>query len=252
MRRSIAGGATQSDVESGVLSPELRAIRDAEKELFPPAAGKVGSEWPVDQLPHSATSRFPHIDLSGLPRGAEWSERVTTDGADAPADHAWLDQLKMPDIPVRFSPRLLRYLDFFKNDPRGRSSFAAINKRSGRYRTMLVDTLRSKGVPEDLVWVTFVESGFDPYARSFAGAEGMWQLMPGTAKIYGLTVNRWLDERMAPARSTEAAVEFLSDMQRRFGNWDSALARNRKHGLRRHRFGDAEKQHERLLDPRGD
>jgi membrane-bound lytic murein transglycosylase D len=69
-----------------------------------------------------------------------------------------------------------------------------------------------------------IESGFDASARSSAGAAGLWQLMPETARIYGLVVDRWVDQRLSPELSTQAAATFLDDLHRRFGSWELALA----------------------------
>ncbi|WP_394836237.1 transglycosylase SLT domain-containing protein [Pendulispora rubella] len=132
--------------------------------------------------------------------------------------------LKLPDFPIRWDPRVVRYLEFFKEDPRGRSMLAIWHRRSGRYRTMVSTILRRKSVPEDLFWIAMVESGFDPAARSPVGALGLWQFMPETGKQYGLAQDRWVDHRLNPQLATEAATEFLADLQRRFGSWELAIA----------------------------
>jgi peptidoglycan lytic transglycosylase D len=74
------------------------------------------------------------------------------------------------------------------------------------------------------VWLALVESGFDPTIHSPVGAAGLWQFMPEGARIYGLTVDRWIDERHDPERSTLAAARYLSDLRRRFGSWELAFA----------------------------
>ena len=87
------------------------------------------------------------------------------------------------------------------------------------------------GLPTDLIWLALIESGYNPTIRSPAGAAGLWQFMPDTARAYGLTVDRWVDERLDPRRATEAAVRLLSDLHRRFGNWELAMAAyNMGHG----------------------
>ena len=125
---------------------------------------------------------------------------------------------------MRWDERVVRYLEFFRDDPHGRSTFVGLLRRSGRYRDMMRRVLRRKSLPEDLVWVAMMESGFDAIARSPAGASGLWQLMPTTAKIYGLTIDRWLDQRLSPTASTEAAADVLADLHQRFGSWELALA----------------------------
>src|SRR5258708_27445875 len=97
---------------------------------------------------------------------------------------SWLDKLDEPDLPVRWDPRVVRYIEFFKDDPRGRATFSNFYRRSGRYRDLIRRTLRRKNVPEDIAWVALVESGFDPTIKSAAGAVGLWQFMPETGKMY--------------------------------------------------------------------
>src|SRR5690606_34255177 len=80
------------------------------------------------------------------------------------------------------------------------------------------------GLPKDLVWLSLIESGHNPLASSPAGAAGLWQFIPSSGRMYGLTVDRWVDERLDPRRSTRAAARFLSDLYQRFGSWELAMA----------------------------
>jgi membrane-bound lytic murein transglycosylase D len=97
-------------------------------------------------------------------------------------------------------------------------------RRAGKYKDAIRRTLRKKQVPEDLVWLAMIESGFEPAARSPAGALGMWQFMPDTGRAYGLPQDRWADQRLNVQQSSEAAADFLADLHRRFGTWDLAIA----------------------------
>ncbi|MEO6573623.1 MAG: LysM peptidoglycan-binding domain-containing protein, partial [Polyangiaceae bacterium] len=144
--------------------------------------------------------------------------------AEGGKDLSWMAHLQLPELPVRWEPRLVRYLEFFKDDPRGRTLLTIWLKRSGRYREAIRKVLRRKGVPEDLLWLSMIESGFDAGARSPVGACGLWQFMPETGRQYGLMQDRWADQRLNAMAATEAATEFLSDLHRRFGSWELAIA----------------------------
>ncbi len=221
-RRQISGGPTADDVALGAETPELRALHQAEMELFPPAMPQSGALWP-DQLPSplSEASRSPRVHASGLPAPPA---PATTSVAEGGKDLSWLTHLKLPDIPVRWDPRVVRYLEFYKDDPRGRQLFAYWLHRSGRYAETIRRSFRKKALPEDLAWIAMIESGYDPGARSPAGAAGLWQFMPETARLYGLGVDRWADQRLNPPAATDAAAEMMGDLYRRFGSWELAAA----------------------------
>src|SRR5439155_924618 len=99
--------------------------------------------------------------------------------------------------------RVLEYLEFFQVDSRDR--FEIWLARLGRYQGMIRERLRAKRLPEDLLYLCLIESGFSNTAVSRAKAVGMWQFMASTARLYGLTVDPWVDERRDPFRATEAA-----------------------------------------------
>jgi membrane-bound lytic murein transglycosylase D len=221
-RRQIAGGPTVDDVALGAETPELRALHDAERELFPPAMPALGAAWP-DQLaaPLSESDNAPRVHASGLPPSPPSSQPPVAEGGK---DLSWLGHLEMPDIPVRWDARVIRYLEFYKDDPRGRQLLSYWLRRGGRYRESIRRSLRKKALPEDLSWIAMVESGYDPTARSPAGALGLWQFMPDTARLYGLGVDRWADQRLNVQAETDAAAEFMSDLYRRFGSWELAVA----------------------------
>ncbi|HEY3821055.1 MAG TPA: LysM peptidoglycan-binding domain-containing protein [Polyangiaceae bacterium] len=219
-RRAIAGGPTGEDTAAGVESAELSALREAERQLFPQAAPAPGNPWP-SELPLSLPGDdAPHVHASGLPP----AEPTAPPAPEGTRDLSWLTKLEMPDLPVRWDDRVVRYLEYFRDDPRGRATFANLFRHSGRWQAMMRRALRKKSLPEDLVWVAMIESGFEQIARSPVGAVGLWQFMPETAKIYGLTIDRWLDQRLSAPAETDAAAEFLADLHRRFGSWELALA----------------------------
>jgi membrane-bound lytic murein transglycosylase D len=125
-------------------------------------------------------------------------------------------------LPLHQNERVERWAERFRTSQR--PAFQRLLYRMGAYEEFIREELRQRNMPEELLYLSMMEGGFKPRARSSASAVGLWQFMGPTAQQYGLRVDEWVDERRDPVRSTEAALEYLSWLQERYGSWYLAAA----------------------------
>jgi membrane-bound lytic murein transglycosylase D len=126
------------------------------------------------------------------------------------------------DFPVELNNQVRTYIHLFQTSQR--QDFAKKLSRSGKYLEMMEKEFAACGIPTDLAYLSMVESGFNPVARSHANAVGLWQFMAGTGRMYNLNVTNWVDERRNVKKSTHAAASYLGDLYRDFGDWHLAVA----------------------------
>jgi membrane-bound lytic murein transglycosylase D len=220
-RRQVVGDVPRTAASERASDPQLIALREAERVLFPRSLVGFKPGW-------SWGDTDPSVQADGLPPVVEALPSATL----AEAAHAeWLRSLAMPDFPVRLDERVVEYLRFYRDTDRGKAIAQVWARKVGRYTPAMRSELAKAGLPKDLVWLSLIESGHNPTIFSPAGAAGLWQFIPDTGKMYGLTVDKWVDERLDPQRSTQSAAAYLGDLYQRFGAWELAMAAyNMGHG----------------------
>src|SRR5687767_13543978 len=143
--------------------------------------------------------------------GAVADDQLKPADSNATWDLANLDHQRVDSWVGRFTSDLRR-------------SFTRYMERMDTYAPMISAKLAQRDMPQDLIYLAMIESGFNPTAQSPAKASGLWQFIGETGRRYGLTVNRKVDERNNPARATDAALSYLADLHERFGSWYLAAA----------------------------
>ncbi len=215
--------AAGSDILEPVDEADLKRLLDAVNKVLAVAEeekiGAAGAEL--------AATRYQELQFFG----------VTDHYVDPPYDYytdpiqsvsrvpmLYLDQIDPRDfdIPLVVNERVQDWMVYFLT--RGRKHYTKWLGRKVRYEPLITQALAERGLPQDLIYQSMIESGFSPYAYSWAKAAGIWQFIPGTGRQYGMQIDWWVDQRRDPYVATVAALDYLEYLYGMFDNWLLASA----------------------------
>ena len=207
-----------------IAAPEAATVArneessDEQQSLSPDASSQSDATADITQEEEEGTPSEPEAtldqEIADLPDLGDTTEDLSSPPPQVPDEK--------DGFPLTMNKQVSYYLDFFQN--KQHDSFARWLERSGRYLPLIRKELKQADLPEELAYLPLIESGFNINAYSKARAVGPWQFIKSTGRLYGLTINSYIDERRDIVASTKAATQFLKELHDEFNSWYLAVA----------------------------